>query len=206
MDGVSFLSLSGINTRSSAASQIGSVILGAYSGGSGLTIYWDDYYIANTSGSLNNTFLGPISVLAMLPTGNGTTDQWTIGGSSPAATNWQSVNENPPNDGVTFVHDGNVGDIDRYTFPTIASAYPALSIGTIFAVVVNMRAELDIPGTRAIRAAVLSSATLGTSASDLSLTTSWADYQGVLETDPATSAQWLVAAVNAAEFGQKVTS
>lgn len=126
-------------------------------------------------------------------------------GISPAATNWQSVKDNPPDDGVTFVHDGTVGHIDRYTFPTIASAYPSLSIGTIFAVVVNMRAELDIPGTRAIRAAVLSSATPGTSGADISLTPGWADYQGVLEADPATSALWLQAAVNAAEFGQKVT-
>lgn len=205
VDGISFLSLSGQNTRVSSASQVGSVILGAYTGGAGATIYWDDFYVCDTTGSFNNTFLGPTSILALLPTGNGSTDQWTIGGSAPAGTNWQSVNENPPDDGVTFVDDGTVGHIDRYTFPSIASAYPTLTIGSISAVVVNLRAELDIPGSRAIRAAVKSSAALATSPSDLSLTTSWADYQGILETDPNTSAAWAQAAVDAAEFGQKVT-
>ncbi len=205
VDGISFLSLAGINTSFSGMPQIGSVISGTLNGGTGNTIYWDDFYICDSNGSFNNTFLGPTSILALLPTGNGSTDQWTIGGSAPAGTNWQSVNENPPNDGVTFVDDGTVGHIDRYTFPSIASAYPTLTIGSISGVVVNLRAEIDIPGARAIRAAVKSSATLGTSPSDLSLTTSWADYQGILETDPNTSAAWAQAAVDAAEFGQKVT-
>ncbi len=204
IDGIPFLSLSGVNTQISAFSQVGSVTLGTLGGGN-QTIYWDDYYLCDANGSFNNTFLGPTSVLALLPTGNGSTDQWTIGGSAPAGTNWQSVNENPPDDGVTFVDDGTVGHIDRYTFPSIASAYPTLTIGSISAVVVNLRAEIDIPGARAIRAAVKSSAALGTSPSDLSLTTSWADYQGILETDPNTSSAWAQAAVDAAEFGQKVT-
>jgi hypothetical protein len=205
VDGVSFLSLTAQNTQVTASPRIGSVVMGPLSFGVGMTAYWADYYICDTTGSVNNDFLGPTSILALLPTGDGTLTQWTIGGSAPAGTNWQSVNENPPDDGVTFVTDGTVGEIDRYTFPTIASVYPSIAIGTVSAVVVNMRAEMDTPGARSIRAAVISNTTVGTSPADLSLTTGWTDYQGMLETDPHTSAAWLVADINAAEFGQKVT-
>lgn len=83
VDGISFLSLSGQNTQVTAFPQVGGVALGTWSGGGSITaMYWDDFYICDSTGSFNNTFLGPTSVLAILPTGNGTSDQWTIGGSA----------------------------------------------------------------------------------------------------------------------------
>jgi hypothetical protein len=40
--------------------------------------YLDDVYILNTSGTFNNTYLGDVSVRALLPSGNGTLQQYTM--------------------------------------------------------------------------------------------------------------------------------
>jgi hypothetical protein len=197
VDGTVFATFTG-NTRSTANSFAGSVYLGQFGGANGGTYNFDDFYICDSTGSFNNTYLGAIAVKCILPTANGTTNNWAIGGGSPAATNWQSVDENPPDDATTFVDSATVGQIDRYTFPAVTGS-------TVAAVVVNLRANISVAGTRAIRAVTKSGSTLGDNGSDLSLTTTFGDYQGIFETDPNTSAAWAVAAVNAAEWGEKVT-
>jgi hypothetical protein len=184
-----------LNTQGSTTTNITFVGIG---GPQTTSWFFDDVYVCDTLGTANNNFLGNTAIKCVLPTANGTTNQWTKAGSTPAATNWQSVNENPPDDGVTLVQDATVGHIDRYTFP-------AITANTVAAVVVNLRANEDAVGTRSIRAAVKSGATLGDNGVDFALNTTFTDYQGIFETDPNTAAAWAVAAVNAAEFGEKVT-
>ncbi len=200
VDGIQYISFSG-NTRSTTNSSVNQVVFGEPAGTN--VVYWmDDIYICDNAGSVNNDFLGDLVVKALLPTGNGTQNNFAIGGTAPAATNWQSVNENPPDDNTTYVKDGVAGDIDRYT-------YGALGItGNVKAVVVNLRAEKDDAGTRTIRAATKSGLTVGDNGSDFTLSfSSYADFQGIFETDPNTpGTAWTVTNVNAAEFGVKVTS
>lgn len=197
VDGVVVLSLTGQNTRQTANSSFGQIAIGC-SANSGGTFFYDDLYYEDTTGSFNTNYLGDTAIKCVVPSGNGTLNQWTIAGSSPAATHWQGVNEIPPDDGVTFESDGTLNDIDRFTFPAVTGA-------SVFAAVVNMRANLNVAGTRSIRGAALSGGTAGVSPTDLPLNTTFADYQGILEVDPNTSAAWTIAAVNAAEFGAKVT-
>jgi hypothetical protein len=64
----------------------------------------------------------------------------------------------------------------------------------------------DFAPARAIRSVVKSGATLADNGADVALSTSFADLQGIFETDSNTSAAWTVANVKAAEFGQMVTS
>lgn len=188
-------STTGLNTQGSSTTNVTNFTL---IGPGGTPWYFDDVYCCNNSGSFNNTFLGDTAVECVLPTGNGSTNNWSIGGSAPAATNWQSVNENPPDDGTTFVDDSNVGDIDLYTYPTVSGS-------SVSAVVVNLRASTSSVGTRAIRAECKSGSTSADNGSDFSLGTTFTDYQGIFETDPNTSAAWTPSGVNSASFGQKVS-
>lgn len=197
LDGVTILTLTSQNTKNSSNTTANQVAFGNCTNNN-MTFWFDDVYICDNSGSLNNTFLGNTAIQCVLPTGNGATNQWAIGGGSPAATNWQSVNEHPPDDGTTFVDDGTVGHIDLYTFPAVTGT-------SISAVVVNLRANEAAAGTRAIRAEAKSSSASADNGTDFSLSTTFADFQGVFETDPNTSAPWATSAVNSANFGAKVT-
>jgi hypothetical protein len=247
-----------LNTKGSSTTNITQVTI---AGPSGASAWWfDDVYVLNTSGTVNNTFLGNITVQCLMPSGNGSTNNFTnvfaswaastvmavgqqikdsngnvqriasifsdaktgstvptwattggvmttdnhvtwvvVGtGSNPGAANWMAVAEVPNDDASSYVSDSTVNDIDRYTFPASVT-------GTVYAVVVNLRANESAVGTRAIRAVTKSGSTLADNGSDFSLGTSFADYQGIFELDPNTSAAWLAANVNAAEFGEKVT-
>jgi hypothetical protein len=48
-------------------------------------------YFNDAAGSMNNTFLGNVRVKSQFTASAGDSTQFTIGGSAPAATNWQSV-------------------------------------------------------------------------------------------------------------------
>jgi hypothetical protein len=121
-------------------------------------------------------------------------------GSNPGAANWMAVSEIPPDDNSSYVTDATPGDIDRYTFPSIAGS-------TVKAVAVNIRTQKDDAGTRTIRAVTKSAGTTADSGTDFALSlSSYADFQGVFETDPNTGVAWTTAGVNAAEFGMKTTA
>jgi hypothetical protein len=201
VDGVTLINLTGQNTKGSANATFSGIQLGMTGniGGSSITVYYDDVYYCDASGSFNNTYLGDIAIKCVFPTANGTTNNFTLGGSTPAATNWQSVKETVPDDGVTYVADGTLNDIDRYTFPAITG-------NTVLAAVINMRTTKDDATARSVRGAIKSSSTTGDTGTDLVVTqTTYADLQGISESDPNTSAIWTVTNFNAAEFGVKVT-
>lgn len=196
------LNLTGQNTRASANSQVNGVLIGQVLGSANTanTLYFDDFYICDTNGSFNNNFLGDITVQAVLPNANGTTNNWTKGGSTINANNYQQVNENPPDGDTTYVIDNNIGDIDRYLYPAIVP-----TAGTVDAVVVWPYARKDDAGLRSIRAATKSGSTLGDNGSDLALNQQYAYFMGLFESDPNTSAAWTLANAEAAEFGVKLT-
>lgn len=81
------------------------------------------------------TYPTPGKIYTLFPSAAGDSTQWTIGGSSPAATNWQSVNSNPPDDAITFVSSTTGGQIDLYklTDPGLGST------DTVNYVAVNLR-------------------------------------------------------------------
>lgn len=199
VDGVVFLALTGQNTKSTSNTSFSAIHIGT-AVASGPTYYIDDVYFCDLTGSQNNDFLGDTRVQAVLPTANGTTNNFTRGGTNTGA-NWSQVNENPPDDDTTYNTDGTVNDIDRYTYPAISSV-----TGVIRGVAINMRARKDDAGTRSIRGAVKSSSTTGDTGADIPMSSGYASVQGILELDPATSAAWTVSGVNAAEFGVKVTA
>lgn len=77
--------------------------------------FFDDIAINDSTGSFQTSYPGTGSIVHIHPNGVGDNTQWIIGGSSPAATNWQSVSEVTPDDGVTLVTATTSGNIDFYT-------------------------------------------------------------------------------------------
>ncbi len=78
-------------------------------------LFFTDIKVCDSTGSSFNSYPGSGNVKIVRPNGAGETTQWTIAGSSPAATNWQSVSETPPDDAVTLVNEALLNREDLYT-------------------------------------------------------------------------------------------
>lgn len=83
--------------------------------------YFDDMYYCDTDGSVNNGFLGNVRVKTQFAIADGSHIDFVIGGSSPAATNWQSV-QNSALDQTKFVYSPDSGDYDLYEMNPIVNA------------------------------------------------------------------------------------
>jgi hypothetical protein len=195
------LSGTGANTRSTANDTANSVTFhgrpGSGTGGPSTSTLYDDIYIADTSGSLNNDFLGDVRVDAYRPNANGTSSQLT-GSDGNSTDNYLLVDETTVNDDTDYVESSTAGHKDLYGFPALA--YTAASI---LGVQINAMARKDDSGTRSLTPVTRSGSTDydGTSQS---LATSYLDYREIRETDPATSSAWTQSNLEAAEFGVKV--
>ena len=263
VDGVSFLALSSQNTRASSNSTANRIYLGEIlnANSSANSLFYDDFYVMDpTAGGAYSTYLGDQKVVPLLPTSNGTSNQWsqaaaswsastvmslgqqiidsngalqqvtaitgdfkTGSGSHPTwassvgvtttdnhvtwtliqkatLSNFNFVNEVPPDDDQSYIVDSTVGHIDRYLMTTLSGS-------GISAVAVNIRADKDDVGTRSIRAQIDSGGTIVDNGTDIALTqNTYQTFQNIWETDPNTSAAWTSSGVNAAEFGVKLTA
>lgn len=110
------------------------------------------------------------------------------------------VDESPPNDDTDYNQSSNVGDLDLYEITDMAHT-PA----SIFGVQINLNAKKDDAGTRSIAGVVRSGGTNYEGGAQ-ALSTSYAYYLDVRETDPDTSAPWTKTGVDNAQFGIKVTA
>ena len=161
---------------------------------SGSDMYFDDLYVCDGLGSVNNAFLGDVRVQTLLPMGTGSSTQLTPTG---VANNWDNVNDVPLVT-TTFNASATVGQRDTYAMSDLIAG-----TGTIFGVQETIYAAKSDAGAASIKAAVKSGATVYYDATQ-SIGASVAPYVAVRETDPATAAAWTVANLNAMEFGAEV--
>lgn len=195
------INLSGQDTRNAANATISMVRLGQMTSSintTGVAFDFDDLIVQDLNGSApENSWLGDSEVKYLFPDGVGDNADFTVGGSSPAATTWESLDEVPVDDGVTLVKSATVGH-------KVTTANQDLSgAGTVYAVVGLMRAKKAAAGTRGVKQSIKLSGTevLG---AEHALSTSWATYQNIWHRDPA-SAVWTTANVNAAKPGFEIT-
>lgn len=91
-----------------------------HSGGAG-RYYMDDMYFLDDNGGELTSYLGNTRVKLLAPVSNASPIDWTIGGSSPAANNWQSVLNIALND-TKFNYTSTPGDRDLYNINPIVNA------------------------------------------------------------------------------------
>jgi hypothetical protein len=105
------------------------------------------------------------------------------------------VDEIPPDEDATYVFSSTPGQKDLYGFP---NADPTTA--DVSAVVVEVRARKDDGGTRTIAPTITSGGT-ALDGPTQAVGTTYSQFQSIYENDPNTSAQWTLAAVNAAVAG-----
>lgn len=163
---------------------------------------FDDLYVIDPSVGTDNDFLCTPTITphitTVYPNADGAHSQWTPNSGS---THYTRVDENAPGpDGDTsYVSDNTVGDRDSYAFGDLSG-----TVNDIIAVKARAYARGDVAG-RSIGLVARPGSTDHDGASQ-AITTSYAMYSEIWETNPDTGVAWAESEVNAAEFGIKVTA
>jgi hypothetical protein len=174
-------------------------ITGSYTG---QTQKYDDIYICNGDGTVNNDYLAGttspyFTVDYLMPNGAGTTTEWTPNEN----TNWQNV------DGITSMIDGTSynstaiqDEIDTYALSGMSAA-----VGTIAGIRWISATKDEAVGNTALKRVIrISGANYFGSAFDP--TTSYAFTTEIIESSPATSVAFTEGEVDGAEAGIQLTA
>jgi hypothetical protein len=165
------------------------------------TVYFDDWYYCDDTGAQNNTYLGDVQLQAIYPDAPGSQTDWSIGGTAPAATNWQSVDETSPDDDVTYVNSDTVGDQDLYEMQDISA-----TASSVVGLLCNARMKKDDATVREYALLVESGGTVAQLATRTTPYGAYTNQQDVSELNPDTGSLWTVAEVNAMTAGIEVIS
>jgi hypothetical protein len=112
-----YINVTGVDTAGGAAS-VNNFYFQSYN-----VTYYDDFYICDNTGATNNTFLGPIGVYTMVPTGNST----PLGMTASAGSNYACVDEIPWNS-TDYVTANASGQTDMYTLSGLPGTLSASSV------------------------------------------------------------------------------
>lgn len=183
----------GANTRSTANNQLTGFRINCVNGPS---LYIDDLYAADATGSVNNDFLGPQMVVPIQAIGAGNYTQWTPN----FGTNFGNVNERCPDGDATFNQDGTAGHKDSFLMQDLP-----VGVGTVTAIQHVLYAKQDSGAQRVVRPFQRDGGGdhAGTS---FNLSTSYQMLMDVKDVDPNTGSQFTVSNFNAAEMGYELVS
>jgi hypothetical protein len=156
-----------------------------------ITLDVDDFYIADTSGTINNTFLGDVRVDALQAQANGSLNQWTVTPSGTAA--WEAVSDE---DEITSISAPSAGL--RQSFDV--APLPVMATPAVFGVQLTMLARKTDAGLGKVKGLVVSGAQTAVSP-EVILQEQQAWQCALFERNPNGNVQWTEAAFNAAEFG-----
>lgn len=155
----------------------------------------DDFYFLDDEGGLNDDYLGNVRAKYMPPVSNYSV-QWTIGGSAPAATNWQSA-LNTALDDTKYVYASTVGYQDLYGID------PNLNTPYVYGIELSGAYRMDDATQRVVNNSLLSGSTPAVGV-DHYINQSYTFYSDIYELDPATGVAFTGAGANALKVGPKV--
>jgi hypothetical protein len=195
VNGTNVLSQTNVDTRNGGSGVVTLIQFGSQTGTSQpagpATMNMDDIYVCDSSGSLNNDFLGDVAVQTIYPTSDSSV-AWTR---SAGGTSYTLVDESTPNGDTDYVESSTAAQQDIYGYGDLAAA-----TNTVLGVQINAVARKDDAGARQVKLLTKSGGTTYAS-SALGLSTTYTFYSEVRETNPNTAVSWTESDVNSAEFG-----
>jgi len=193
VNGVTVLSVSGVDTCNTALTECSQVYIGGAANGTQTdkTHYIDDLFCYDNTSSYNNTFIGDRRVLTLFPDANTATADWTAVG---AATGYECIDEASPDDDTTYITAATVGLVSQFGLQNLPGG-----ISVINAVVMVERARKTEAGTANTQVSVVSGAST-TAGADKALTEIYTYRQDVFQIDPASAAPFTPSEVDALQF------
>lgn len=191
----SVMSGSGAKTSNSGATRPSQLRLGHSSSG---PTWWDDLYILDDQGSVNNDFLGDVFVQGPRPNGVGDSSQFDP---SAAVDNFTLVNEDAADGDASYVESNTATERDLYQYEDLVDASGA----TIFGVIAKPVLRKSDGGSRTYKLLAKHGV-----AEDESPTrhpaTDYVRQAYVFETNPTTGSLWTETEYNAAQFGLEIVA
>lgn len=204
VNGVTQITGTSANTRASSNSTANQVFIGPSIGTSGTllfddVIFWDGQATDANGFADIHDFIGDCGLAWLLPTGAGTTTQFT----PDTGSNYARVNEATPDGDTSYAESATVSNIDTY-----ATADLAGTITSVKSVAVAHYAKKTDVGSRGMKAELRSAGANAAHATEIALGNSYQYYLSVFGQDPnnGSAANWTPTSVNALEIGQQVSS
>jgi len=193
LNGVTDINISSVDTRNGGNASADTIQIAGGPSSSGVDMRYDDVYLCDGTGSINNDFLGDVRVSALYPTGAGAHTDWT----PSTGSNWQNVDDATSNGDTDYNSSGTPNQIDTYAMGDL----PA-SAASVLGVFYHFWVRKDDAGSRQVAPVVRISGTdyVGTT---VTVPSSYDEFHEMHETSPATSAAWTVSEVNGMEYGVK---
>jgi hypothetical protein len=196
VNGNVFVTYSG-NISQSGVNQGNKISIGDWVGNNNQAdTIWDDLYVCDGTGSVNNDFLGDIVVEALYPNGAGSYTQFTPVG---AGANYNAVNQTVPDGDTTYNYDNTVGNRDSFTFSDFSQG-----VLSVFGVQSVLDARKQGSGTRSVGPFFRASTTNYDQTAAV-INDTYSFYVVMNELNPATTALWTESEVNAIEAGYRIT-
>ncbi len=195
LNGVTEVSCSSVNTNPQGTGTMSRISL-KYDNFKVLPSF-DDFYVADTSGSSNNNFLGDVRVETQIPNGAGHYTAFSLHG---AASNHAAVSESIEDQDGSYVYTQTLNAIDTYTLPALSSAADVIA-----GIQVTTIGRKDDAGVRTLKHVLRISSTdyLGP---EIPVTDTYTYDSRVYETNPNTSVAWVAADLTGLEIGVKLIS
>lgn len=206
IDGVSFAS--GVNNIQSPWARVivGPVITAT------CDLFWDDWALNDASGSTQTSWPGDGKILHLVPTGDGDNHAWSnTANAAGSATNWQLVDEVPPNDATDLVQTGTLNTEDMYALTD--SGIGASDTVNVVMVGARLRNNVADAATAAkVQVKKTSAGTIAQGTDIIPNSTTWAtnapaeprNYTLITTADP-NSAAWTQATLDSMQAGAKLT-
>lgn len=161
------------------------------------TWLYDDFYVCDDQGSINNSYLGDRCVEGKKPTADGNRNQWTPNSGS---NHWDRVSESTSDDDTTYLYVPNNqdGKVELFTIADLTTI-----VGTVNAVQISFQCRMDSSGTDKVRLIFRSGGGSEATGPDQTVSSiagyQW--FQEIYELDPVAAAAWTVSAFNAMQIG-----
>lgn len=198
-DGLTDVDLQNVNTTQSAVNTgVGGFNFTRSSVFATTTLSIDDIMIVDTSGSVNNTWIGDIRILGLMPNGNGNYSEM-LGSDGNQTDNYLLVDENPYS-GSDYVEADTAGERDTYllTDLTLPSGWTPLAVRQS-----AVAHETVATGTSLLEMGFrIDSTDYWDSAKQMLMTTTATHYNGsIYELNPDTGLAWTDADIDGMEIG-----
>lgn len=155
-------------------------------------VQFDDFYMCDLDGSVNNDFLGDICVETLYPISDGTYRDWTP---DTGTDHFSRVNEHQIDELLSYVSTAGAGNKDTYNMgdPVIDPLTPVLGVQ------LNLGLTKLEPGVRTMKPLIRQAGT-DYEGDTTYVTADWGFVSWLLDEDPS-GAPWDAATVMADEYG-----
>jgi hypothetical protein len=156
---------------------------------------FDDMYVQDAVGTASNgddIDIGEVTIPYLVPDSAGDTTTMT----PSAGSNWQNVDDVPPNDDTDYNSHATSGNLDLYNMTTSAAT-------SVLGAVARVRMRKDAAGAKNARILLKSGGTVS-NGTDIALGTTYSTYPRNMRKNPVTAADFTPTEIDAIQVGQEV--